>query len=1192
MANCAVEEPLSDARERELAATTFDRNVVVTAGAGTGKTTLLVDRLTHLLMREPDPLALTQIVALTFTNKAAHEMKARLRQRLQSYLSARLDDEARTSEHAKTAQELKSLIRLYHLRKDEINRRAREALRQIERSYISTIHSFAALLLRLHPLESGIDPQFQEDDGTQFKRAFEERWAVWLDDELGRGARHHAGWRLILTKLSLERVREIAFSLSSEMIPLEQLGVGRKTPPRLLRHWLKECSEEITKLIEIYPEERHHIDGFARRTGAILEAASKFGYIPARELEETTRWVAGKTLRPAGAWSTEDYQKLRRLWRIARGLFLVDPELTESIWELLIPFARDFRRRFAAQGYISFDGLLVRARDLLRDHPALRDELKQSFKAILIDEFQDTDPIQYEILLYLAEQRGQNAADWQSVRLQPGKIFVVGDPKQSIYAFRRADIQGYLDVVKKIILAQNGVECPLRTNFRSHARILNTVNGMFAALIREREALQPDYVPIEAPRPNDDEPGAAQAFRRISFCRIESDKPLNSQAARRLEAEHLARWLREEVLGKAQILDARGEPVVVEPRHVAFLFRKLTDVHLYLEPLRRSEIPYVVEGEKHFYATQEIVDAVNLLRAVSNPDDHSALVALLRSPIGGLSDLEIYELSRSRLLDYRTATRHDARSTAKGDALCSLYRSLERLHRETRTLSVADAVHHIFATIPVRILAARSFNGEQAVANIEKMRQQAVVMSRSGAATLKEVAARLERRVVEVEEEGESMLAEETLNAVKILSVHKAKGLEFPVVVLPDSRGAPGARALDAGVQYDWSSNLIGLSAGEHLNLEAVYLEEKRRLREEEEQKRVFYVAMTRAREHVRISSPPLRIDRGSFVDLLQSSVGQRAVFIRSGFLALGAGRIDVNTVCERPEPPRPLKDKTPKSSTTADWTRFARQWKERDQAYQIAQNRTLFVSPTALGPSPLPSPRGGGNSEEIAPKGRGKFAVISPREIGEIATSHLESRVKIETGLIVGGEREKDGAAAADALVAGTLAHGFLEKLDFSADRDTFDDELARYLEQQPERLFGGRRAEITKDLRQMFSDFFGSRAFAELSAATILGREIPFLLPVGNQVMEGVIDLIYECQGLLYVADYKTDRVASNRWGKIREHYQRQAAIYSYAVRKALKTDLRAFKLFFLRSGRAIELKTDERQRELFFDHENPFF
>src|SRR6266536_3061279 len=175
---------LADACDRQAAMATFDRNLVVTAGAGTGKTTLLVDRLVHLLLRNPDPLKITEIVALTFTNKAADEMKLRLRQRLQAFLDIELDRQPKNDAEEKTQKNIKTLIDLYQLSKDELDSRVHDALRNMERSDIGTIHSFAATLLRLYPLEAGIDPQFQEDDGKQFERIFDEQWDLWLDQEL------------------------------------------------------------------------------------------------------------------------------------------------------------------------------------------------------------------------------------------------------------------------------------------------------------------------------------------------------------------------------------------------------------------------------------------------------------------------------------------------------------------------------------------------------------------------------------------------------------------------------------------------------------------------------------------------------------------------------------------------------------------------------------------------------------------------------------------------------------------------------------------------------------------------------------------------------------------------------------------------------------------------------------------------
>ncbi|HEX9788916.1 MAG TPA: UvrD-helicase domain-containing protein, partial [Candidatus Binatia bacterium] len=229
---------LGDAGDRQSAVTTFDRNLVVTAGAGTGKTTLLIDRLVHLLLRSPEPLKITELVALTFTNKTADEMKLRLRQRLQAFLDIWLGRDAANDAEDKTKTEVEALIALYQLSKDELDSRIHEALRNMERSDIGTIHSFAANLLRLYPLEAGVDPQFHEDDGAAFDRLFDDHWDLWLDQELSLRSPHAEDWRKILPRCRLDHIKALAKSIAAENVDLRQNGDGANAVPAILRDWL------------------------------------------------------------------------------------------------------------------------------------------------------------------------------------------------------------------------------------------------------------------------------------------------------------------------------------------------------------------------------------------------------------------------------------------------------------------------------------------------------------------------------------------------------------------------------------------------------------------------------------------------------------------------------------------------------------------------------------------------------------------------------------------------------------------------------------------------------------------------------------------------------------------------------------------------------------------------------------------
>jgi ATP-dependent helicase/nuclease subunit A len=1130
---------LLDARDREVATGTFDRNLVVTAGAGTGKTTLLVDRLVHLLMRNPDPLKITEIVALSFTNKAADEMKLRLRQRLQDYLAIELDRQAASGAAENIRREIETLVALYRLSKDELDRRARDALRNMERGAIGTIHSFAATLLRLYPLEAGVDPQFHEDDGAGFDRIFDEEWDAWLHQELALGGPHAEDWRKILVRCKLDQIKALAKSLSAEAVDLRTDATEAAAIPDVLSDWLVRLEARAWALIARHPQERLN-EQLVRAARAVI-AGFKQSECRAGDFLDEYALVAEKSISGnRKGWSEAEMAEAQELVRAAKGLTHVDAELTSRLWRLLLPYARDFRERFIREGHISFDGLLVRARNLVRDHERVRAELKRRYRSILVDEFQDTDPIQYEILLYLAERQDRAAADWRAVELLAGKIFVVGDPKQSIYAFRRADIEAYLEVVEKIIKAQNGIECRLTTNFRSNAAILNAVNGAFERLIRAQPGLQPPYIAIHPA------PGRSVAPSHIPMLlvrKIVADGDASdAETARRLEAESLARWLKEQVLGKATIMSASGETVSAQPKDVAMLFRKLTDIHDYLEPLRRQGIRYVVEGERHFYAAKEIIDAVNLLRAVENPHDRLALVGVLRSPLGGLTDQQIYALHRRNLLDYRAGEKLGERDFSP--TLAQLYSALARLHDETQTMPIGAAVAHLFATLPVELLAACQFHGEQAVANLQKLLQQAESLGREGTMTLKEAVRQLEARVLEVKEEGESVLAEENIDAVRVMSIHKAKGLEFPIVVLAGCHtGTEGGRSADAEALSDWSTGLTGLRVGPVSDLAGLYIAEKTRLRNAEEQKRLLYVAMTRARDNLIVScAPSARRSSGSFLSMLDDALDNALADTgNTTRLALGEGVVEIEVVRETLTPPSRPKRISKDGEKRRDWQPFIDAWARRSAAYEKARHSAPFLTPTLLK-----------QQEEAATEAGRKF----------------------------------DGRAGRQtpSLVVGELAHRFLQIWDFTGDANSFaaqfDDLIGRAL--PPE--FEASRLEIESELQDIFRGFFGSIAYAELAGARILGREVPLLMPWDGKIMEGVIDVIYEQRGLLYLADYKTDRIARDELGQGAARYLRQAEIYTRAAAQALRRNVAGFKLIFLRLGAAVEVPLSRIQGELF--------
>ncbi|MGH7208193.1 MAG: UvrD-helicase domain-containing protein, partial [Nitrospiraceae bacterium] len=436
---------------------------------------------------------------------------------------------------------------------------------------------------------------------------------------------------------------------------------------------------------------------------------------------------------------------------------------------------------------------------------------------------------------------------WHDVDLEPGKLFIVGDPKQSIYAFRRADIEAFERVVEKIRAGGGGVYS-LVTNFRSDGAVLDVVNNVFDRLFQPAEHVQPANERLTARPQRKPEVSVSGAQLRL-VTPGEDDEDFDVQAATRAEAEALARWLKEELLAGTTVTDRDRRQGPLHPGHIALIFRKLTQAQVYLDALRRYDIAYIADGEKHFYRRQEIIDLVNLLRVIDNPHDTIALVGILRSPLGSMTDRDLLALQQIEGLDYQQRERLSAWNHPQAGMVRRLYERLAGLHQRAPLRPVPDAIDLIFERLPVLELAAASLHGEQAVANLRKIREMAEALADRPHLTLTGFANLMVTRVLEQPDETESALAEESLDAVRVLTIHKAKGLEFPVVILPGLHQGSRNPRKGPSIHHDWSSRCYSLQMGGRSNLGAVLVDMKMAAREEAEQRRLLYVGMTRARD-------------------------------------------------------------------------------------------------------------------------------------------------------------------------------------------------------------------------------------------------------------------------------------------------------------------------------------------------------
>ncbi len=1123
---------IPDADIREAAVTTFDRNVVVIAGAGTGKTTLLVNRLVHLLMREPRPLDLARIVALTFTNKAATEMKVRLRGRLLALANPDSAD-GPAEPGAVRAQDLRDR---YGLSSERIAGRAQAALETLEKAQIGTVHSFTAHLLRLYPLESSVVPDFREDDGLRFHEHFETQWELWIDQELGPSGRDHARWRRLLAAVGLTELQALARAFCNELVVLDDLPAQLQSSclPAPIREWMEKKRARAAELLaasgggkprklELLLTAAH--DLYSR----LLENGAKG--LGAGERTGLANLIEGDIGSPPAGWTAEAFGEARELIAAARRLLKVDSTLIADMVCILVPLVRSVRLGFLEQGWVSFDGLLAKARDLLRDHPHIREQLKGDYQAVLVDEFQDTDPVQYEIILYLAECAGRSGATWQEVDLEPGKLFIVGDPKQSIYAFRRADIEAFQRVLGKIQGA-GGAPYELSTNFRSHPAVLEVVNAVFDRLFLPHADRQPPNIRLAAL------PGRQGGLQRpgveLRLVRSSEADEFDSAAATRAEAEALAKWIKEELLEEERLRDAQGLQTL-RPGHVAMLFRTLTQAHEYLDALRRYGISYITDGEKHFYRRQEVIDLVNLLRVVEDPHDAVALVGLLRSPIGAVTDGELVELAERGALDFRRADRLTGWDSPHAHRLGFLYERLTELNRSAPCHALPDAIDAVFSRLPLLELAAASRHGEQAVANLLKVRQLAADLADRPYLSLTGFVELMMLRLSEQPDESESALAEESPEAVRVLTIHKAKGLEFPVVVLPGLHQGTSAGSQFPMVSSDWTTGLLGVALRDCWSLGGVIVHEKLTGRQDAEQRRILYVGMTRARERLVLSGGLTRQRSGeSFLTLLEEAGS--CTLGHNNALQIGAASIRQTTILTSDRAPtrrRPARRELRAIDGTAEHIRC---WEQRDHAWSIAR-----ATPSRLTPSQLMA---------------------------------MEQRATAETGKI----RESLS------LLIGTLAHQILEGWDFLGE----EADLAGWVTTVCRNSIPADRkadaAEIEAELQVMMKTFAASAPYHELRRATILGREIPFAIPWPEPltphpsrltppcIMEGQIDLVYRHEGKTWIMDYKTDRVSGDALAAHTLRYRTQARIYREAVARCLHLDSVGVQFMFLRNGLAV--------------------
>jgi ATP-dependent helicase/nuclease subunit A len=1125
---------LPDAGDRRRAATVFDRNLVVTAGAGTGKTALLVERALNLIGSGAQTI--DAVAAITFTEKAAAELRERLALGLDRLRSLAARDAAREElDPAIDAHRAYAWLRFESACPAEaIGTRALAALVDLDASSVSTIHAFCSEILRRHPREAGVDPEFAVDEGPSFDRLFEEEWGRFLADEMGPDGGRAALWRRLLRRPgALAAAGDLGGRLASFAFPAEALrGPAAGTPagPRLLlgaeaaaaraaiEEILRRAAGLAPKMARFLPSVATHLAAFLENGIEGLRRAA--APIPPDEIVEMDLPIPGTKVTDADA--SEMRRAAKRAHDLLRALGRLDEETIGALAEAAIPLAGRCRERLLEAGFVSFDGLLRLTRDLLAAHPPLRRALAARFRTLLVDEFQDTDPLQYEILFFIAGREEPPSADAYGADLAPGRLFIVGDPKQSIYRFRGADIEAYRRAVGRV-LACGGESLTLTASFRSPGEIVDPINALFAGWIGPRapgdEIYEPRYDLIASAR------GRAGAEPRVEIWSVAAEGAVEER--RRGEARAIAAWITDNVGSAA----ATGAPLA--HGEIAILLRALTNAGLYAQALRRAGIPFVVEGGKGFYERPEVGDLIAFLRAAASPNDGPAVLAVMRSPVGGAPDTELarFAVAGGRL---------DIAGGGFADLapFPNVRRTLDLLARFRRGMigrAVDDIVRAALEETPLALLHAAAHEGAQRIANLRKIVALAEGLARQGL-SLEETLRAVEQEFQGERGEGESPLADETIDAVRLLSVHKAKGLEFPVVFVPDL-GRESKPPRPRGTEAVWVRRGDGGALGVLLpdgacNAAWILHAATNRRHEAAEEKRVFYVACTRARERL----------------VLVNSSAERSAPWRDALAALGysakdgfppEGLLHGGSVRHRLVAPRPPAPPPSPAEPDSRWVGAATRFEE------------VSASARASAVPPLSWPAGARDAEQAgAGEAAGESWAPEPRRRGP----------------------------KRDVLrLAGRAVHAALEHWDFldaARLRDLAHREARRVAADGAAAAPGPARR-VEEETLRIVDLFLATRLPKRLAALAILGREVPILYrdDVGTTWV-GACDLVYrDSGGSIVVADYKTDDVTGDPSAAV-ARYTPQLTIYRAALSRALGGRPVKAQILFVRAGTAVDL------------------
>ena len=1155
---------------RHLIATSLDETMIVEAAAGTGKTTELVGRIVRLV--ETRRARIGQIAAVTFSEKAAGELKLRLREEL----------ERARARHPHASAESALLA---------------DAVHDFEDAHVSTIHGFCAELLRERPVEARIDPAFTVLTGSQADALFDEAFATWLQAQLAdpgegvrRSLRRPSRWQADDDEAHgpVDRLRRAARDLREwrdHEAPWTRPDYDRGRAVAALVDELRAFAEMSARPLK--KGDNMHVDTApARRTSAEIERLRRIGS------EDLDGWEAAlvaladdrnfaRARRGSGAAFAEGVTRqaaldahAHLLGELTRFKAAADADLAALLREEIRECLDRYEQRKHRAGALDFLDLLIKARDLVRDSASVRTRFRDRFRVLLVDEFQDTDPLQAELLLLLA---GEDGSD----RLRPGALFIVGDPKQSIYRFRRADVGAYLRLSTHLA-RQDATPVTLQTSFRSVPSIQRCVNAAFATeMTGDLHALQASYValrPSRADVPSQPSVVVLPVPRPYGKREVTQGALANSQPP---AIGEFVSWLVSPLCGwtveadrDEQSRDAHpGSPTSpnrrpIVPSDICILFRRFLhfgdDVtRPYVEALEARGVPHLLVGGKTFHEREEVDAIRSALTAIEWPEDELSVYATLHGPL--------YAIGEEEMLEYHAAARvfHPYRVPAdlpdRLKPIASALATLRDLHSGRNHRPVADTIGRLVAATRAHAGFILWRGGEQVLANVIHISDLARRYEAEGGLSFRGFVDLL-RESADRTEAPEAPILEEGSEGVRLMTVHKAKGLEFPVVILADI--ACRLSSDDASRYLDSSRGLCAVRIGGWAPLDLLEHNAEEAARDEAEGVRLAYVAATRARDLLVVTG----VGDGPYSKgwlrplnrALYPPVGMRQSPSAARGCPLFKGR---DTLLDRPEGQQP-------DASTVRPGAYTLNDPASGEPYTVVWWDPLLLDGTADDARGL-------RREELISKDAAPADVAADRARYEAwkterarlqhegATASLVTMTATEWARAASDVGRDFSPAAVTVLDSGTggarpsgrrfgiLVHALLAAVPFGAGAQTVRD-----LAEVQSRLLGAtddERAGASTIVARVLRHAVFTAAAMALEAGLGCHREAPVSLVIDGCLIDGQVDLAYETSTEWVVVDFKTDA----ELGAVEEVYRRQVALYVLAVARATKKPARGILL-----------------------------